>query len=171
MSCQRTDPWAIEANNTMVEAINEQRKTAFQKIEHTIETFKARLLDEPVQRSDEPLLERALGYMALGCATFYSQDLELGQFAALDYAGTSIRSLAGRIDSLHSLRDVIAEAPDRRRGRMSKDMNLKKQLQKTLIDLNMDEWGLDYNEFTLQVVEEPQITILECDHRGPDAGL
>jgi len=75
--------------------------------------------------------------MAFGSATFLSQHLELGEFAAPDHAGSSISSLRSRLDSFYSGSTSLAGT----------GWDPKKKLQNAISDLKIDEWGLDYDNF------------------------
>ena len=96
-----------------------------------------------------------LRYMVFGFATFYPKDLELGEFAAPDHAGSSIRSLRNRINLSQSMQGIMVKAPDGV-GRKIADggcLDLKNELQKAITDLKMDEWGLDYDDFKASLVD------------------
>jgi len=96
-----------------------------------------------------------LRYMVFGYAKFFSQHLELGEFAAPDHAGSSIRSLRNRIDEFQSTEGfhVISPNGGRRHVISGGSWDLKKELQKTIIDLKMDEWGLVYDDFKPSLVD------------------
>jgi hypothetical protein len=95
-----------------------------------------------------------LKYMAFGLATFCSKDLELGEFAAPDHAGSSIRSLRNRIDLYQSMQGFTVKAPGGNERHIIPGgcWDLKNELQRAITDLKMDEWGLDYDDFKPSLV-------------------
>jgi Holliday junction resolvasome RuvABC ATP-dependent DNA helicase subunit len=99
--------------------------------------------------------------MVFGFAEFCSQDFELGAFAALDYSGSSIRSLKIRIDQIEKLSDFTVKTSTDSRSVVENDyFDLKNQLQKAMNNLKMDEWGLDYNDFKrLPIIDQVNIDL------------
>ena len=95
---------------------------------------------------DRNQVHKTLKYMAFGFATFYTQHLELGKFATPDHAGSSIRSLKDRIDSFQSIEGFTVTSPSGN-SRIFNSWDLKKELQRAISDLNMNEWGLDYENY------------------------
>jgi hypothetical protein len=92
---------------------------------------------------------KMLRCLVIGSATCYAQDLKLGLFAVPDYASTSIRSLCNHMASTQSLEGHWVESPDGKRKHIIKDgrWDLKHKMQKAIVDLKMDEWGLNYDDF------------------------
>jgi hypothetical protein len=129
-----------------IEAINEQRTVAFQKVEQALNAFITSLLNGEGLTVDDLKMLRCL---VIGSATCYAQDLKLGAFSVPDYASTSIRSLCDHIASTQSLERYTVESPDGKRKHIYKDgaWDLKHKMQKAIEDLKMDEWGLDYDDF------------------------
>jgi hypothetical protein len=128
-----------------IEAINEQRTAAFQKVEQALEAFMTSLLNDEGLTGDLKMLR----CLVIGSATCYAQDLKLGLFAVPDYASTSIRSLCNHMASTQSLEGYWVESPDGKKQHINKDgpWDLKHKMQKAIEDLKMDEWGLDYDDF------------------------
>jgi hypothetical protein len=90
-----------------------------------------------------------LRYLVFGFATFCSQNFELAEFAAPDYAGDSIRLLRDPIKSLQSMKDFKIQAPNvcNRKIVASGAWDLKNKLQKAVDKLKLNDWGLNYDEF------------------------
>ncbi|KAN0103381.1 hypothetical protein V8E51_011694 [Hyaloscypha variabilis] len=148
----------------VLKAINERREAGFRKVEQVLEAFKVRLLDREAQKQDELPVQSMLRSMVFGFATFCSQDLELGAFAAPDHAGNSIRSLENRINLSQSMQGFKAQSPS---GSVQHILpggiwDLKSELQKAITELKMDEWGLDYDDFK----QLPVSNRLEVDPKG-----
>jgi hypothetical protein len=120
---------------------------AFQKVEQALNAFITYLLNIKKLAGDD--LNRMVGCLVLGSATYYAQDLKLGAFAVPDYASTSIRSLCDHTASTQPLDKYYVESPDGTKHHVVKDGNwdLKHKMQKAIEDLKMDEWGLDYDDF------------------------
>jgi hypothetical protein len=95
-----------------------------------------------------------LRYMVFGFATFCSQDLKLGEFAAPDHAGSSIRSLRDRINLSQSMQGFNVKAPNGGEQHIVPGgcWDLKNELLRAITDLKMDEWGLDYDDFKPSLV-------------------
>jgi hypothetical protein len=93
--------------------------------------------------------------MVFGFATFCSKDLEIGEFAVPDYAGSSIRSLRHRINLSQSMGGFMVGGPNGSEQHIipSGPWDLKNELQKAITDLKMDEWGLDYDDFKPSLVD------------------
>lgn len=87
--------------------------------------------------------------MVYGFATFCSQDLQLGALAAPDHAGNSIRLLKKRIDLSQSMQGFnVTSTGGRGRHIVAQGgFDLKYELQKAIKELEMDTWGLDYDDF------------------------
>lgn len=120
--------------------------------------FKESLLEDKLQ---SPCPEYK--YMVFGFATFYSRDLELGDFAAPDHVGTSVRSLSNRIDSFQSIEHtkIIALTRDPRCYTSGGGWDLKRMLQRAIRDLEMDGWGLDYDNFKPSQVDNQPNRVLD----------
>ena len=106
------------------------------------------MLDHEAQGEELPE-RRMLRCTVYGFAIFYSQDLELGAFAAPDHAGSSIRLLKNRINLFPSMQGYKVTSP---KGGCRHIVNkgswdLKNQLQEAITELKLDEWGLDYDDF------------------------
>ncbi len=118
--------------------------------EQTLGVLKARMLDRKWQDEFQNKPEyKMLAGMVLECATFCSQDLELGEFAAHDHAGRSICWLRDRINLSQSMANFKFVGPDNGKRYVIPDGNwdLKSELKRAITDLKMDEWGLDYDDF------------------------
>jgi hypothetical protein len=89
--------------------------------------------------------------MAFGFATLCSKDLRLGEFATPDHAGISIQSLKYHIDTLRSMKDFQVSSNSKNSNAQlivpGGKWDLKKQLQKAIRDLKMEQWGLDYDKY------------------------
>jgi hypothetical protein len=132
-----------------VEAINGQRELGFQKISEIIEAFKAKLFAQPAEEEEEVPENVLCRYMALGSVSFVSRDLGLGEFASPDHAGISLRILSQRILHAHSLpKFVVSSGTSRRIPNAGGIYDLKSHLQKAIDDLEMNEWGLEYNDYS-----------------------
>ena len=115
------------------------------------------MLDREAQKKDLLPERKMLRYTVFGFATFCSQDLELGEFAAPDHAGSSVRSLRNRIDLSLSMEGFKVKSPS---GGVwfidpGESWDLKNELQRAISDLKMDEWGLDYDDFKPPFVGNP----------------
>jgi hypothetical protein len=109
-----------------------------------------------VEKGQDLLPEhKMVKYMAFGLATFCSKDLELGEFAVPDHAGSSIRSLRNRINLSLSMQGFRVKGPNGTERYMIPGgrYDLKNELQRAITDLKMDEWGLDYDDFKLSLVD------------------
>jgi hypothetical protein len=128
-----------------IEAINEQRTVAFQKVEQAINEFITSLLNGEWLRDDLKMLR----CLVIGSATCSAQDLKLGAFAVPDYASTSIYSLCNQIASTESLEGCWVESPAHSGKHIDKYgvWDLKYKMQRVIEDLKMNEWGLNYDDF------------------------
>jgi hypothetical protein len=88
--------------------------------------------------------------MVFGYLTFSSRDLQLGEFRTPDHAGCSVAWLKRRIDSLKTMLGFTVCPPKNHSGRFIIEggpWDVKKKLQDAMADLNIDEWGLEYEDF------------------------
>jgi hypothetical protein len=86
--------------------------------------------------------------MVYGVTVFHSRDLGLGEFAAADHAGSSIRSLKRSINSLQSMKGIkIRVGHGQSIIHPGHPWEVVDDLKKGIDDLKMDEWGLDYDDF------------------------
>jgi len=95
--------------------------------------------------------------MALGYVTFSSRDLQLGEFRTPDHAGCSVVWLKRSIDSLKTMLGFTVCPPHNHGGRFIIEggpWDVKKILQDAMADLNIDEWGLEYDDF--KPITEPK---------------
>jgi hypothetical protein len=99
------------------------------------------------KKSPEDTLLRA---MALGYLTFSSRDLQLGEFRTPDHAGCSVGWLKRSINSLETMKGFTVCPPKNHGGRFIIEggpWDVKGKLQDAMADLNIDEWGLEYDDF------------------------
>jgi hypothetical protein len=101
-----------------IEAINEQRRVAFQEVEQALNAFITSLLNGEGLTGDDLKMIRCL---VIGHATCYAQDLKLRAFAVPDYASTSIRSLCDQMASTQSLEGYWVESPKGKRKHIFKN--------------------------------------------------
>jgi hypothetical protein len=89
--------------------------------------------------------------MAFGFVTFCSQDLQLREYGTSDHTGCSIRWLRDRINLLQSTQGFTVCPPNlHTSGRyiiQGGPWDLKNTLQTVMSDLNIDDWGLNYDDF------------------------
>jgi hypothetical protein len=113
------------------------------------------LNDEAQKSQDLAPAYQMLRYTVFGFATFCSKDLELGEFAAPDHAGSSIRSLRNRINLSQSMEGFKVKGPNGSERSIIPGgyWDLKNELQRTITDLKMDGWGLDYDDFKPSLVD------------------
>lgn len=90
----------------------------------------------------------------VGFTQLCSQDLKLGEFSAPDHAGISIRWLKIHIDLSQSMQGFVVKPPNGGGENIIPGgiWDLKYWLQKCIRDLNMDEWGLNYDDFKPSLV-------------------
>jgi hypothetical protein len=109
-----------------------------------------------MKQEKAPLPAQEMGKCAVfGFAVFSSRDLKLGDFAAPDHAGTSIRSLRDSINALQSMEGFVVRAPSGGKGSIHSggEFDLKSELQEAIKRLGMDEWGLEYDDFNPSLVD------------------
>lgn len=89
--------------------------------------------------------------MAFGFVTFCSQNLQLGEFGTPDHVECSIRWLRDRINLLQSTGGFTVCPPNVQGGGrfiiQGGPWDLKNELQTVMSGLNIDDWGLDYDDF------------------------
>ncbi|KAE9366922.1 hypothetical protein N431DRAFT_445613 [Stipitochalara longipes BDJ] len=153
-ACTSTDLMdeGIRLPTRIIEAINKQRQVAFQQIEQAIEAFQVHILHNMQNGEGEYASpeHRMLGCMAIGFATSWNQNLKVGNFAAPDHAGSSVRLLIEQIKQSQTMEGWTVQAPNEGASRFiipGGKFDLKAELQKTIIDLKMDDWGLNYDDF------------------------
>ncbi|KUJ11366.1 uncharacterized protein LY89DRAFT_723173 [Mollisia scopiformis] len=135
----------------VLKAINEQRTIAFQKIEKTIANFKTQMLTVDNMKSQKLKQSKMLVSMVLGNAMFCSQELQLGDFALPDYAGSSVRLLREGIDVVQTANGLMIKAKkEADTSRYIQDggrWDLNYKLEEAIKALNMDGWGLNFDDF------------------------
>jgi hypothetical protein len=144
------DDETIRIPTTVIEALNLRRQVAIEKIEGVIEELRKSLILQKSSDDQNKPEQVLLGCMVLGFASHCDQNLKLGNFAAPDYAGISVRSLEVKIDNLISMQGYHVGIPKIGKKRWINNngiWDLKYNLQKAIKDLKMDGWGLEYNEF------------------------
>ncbi|KAF2436229.1 hypothetical protein EJ08DRAFT_645232 [Tothia fuscella] len=132
----------------VIDSINQQRQMAFGCIEATLRKFRGHiLLPGTIFHNPEQRQDRTMRGLILGCVELSCQDLRLGDFARKDHAGLSIRSVKSSISALESLDGWAVDtcSSGYRRHFMSIEFwDLKIRLQKTITELKMEKWGLEY---------------------------
>jgi len=143
--------WSRHEAEDCEEDINDQRETGFRMIEQRLTAFKERLINPKTTNNSEVPEYDTLKFMAFGHAAFLAQELELGEFAALDHAGNSIRMVSDRIKSAQYIHGVNVSSPSSKKQHIVQggSWDLKHILEKAVKDLNMDDWGVEYADIKL----------------------
>jgi hypothetical protein len=122
-------------------------------IEQELAAFKERLIDPEATKKGEAPEHNMLKFMVFGHATFLAREFELGEFAALDHAGSSIRMVSDRIKSAQYTHGFTVKSPSggSRYITQGGSWDLKHTLEEAVKDLNMDKWGVEYADIKLQL--------------------
>jgi hypothetical protein len=115
-------------------------------IEQELAAFKEGLIDpESTEKSEAPEYNM-LKFMVFGHATFLAREFELGEFAALDHAGSSIRMVSDRIKSAQYTHDFSVKSPSGGSRKIIQGgvWDLKRTLEEAVKNLSMDKWGVEY---------------------------
>ena len=117
-------------------------------IEQELAAFKQRLIGSETTRKSEGSVNDMLKFLVFGHATFLTQELKLGEFAASDHAGSSIRMVLDRIKSAQYTNNVNVKSPsgDPRNIVEGGPWDLKHTLEKAINKLNIDKWGVEYTD-------------------------
>lgn len=93
---------------------------------------------------------------AIGCVVSCCQILQVGIFAAPDYSGVSVCGAISATQQLALLRDARVFTTDDRsltlRINPTSSWDVNKQVQDAVDGLQVDEWGLDYENFKREPV-------------------
>lgn len=117
-------------------------------VEKKIKSFKANMLSLSKPREVEDMELIMCRYLAYGSASYIARDLSLGDYSLPDYAGMSILFLRGHLQSVPSYNRVSVNTPDGK-GRSFKEggWDLKYDLEKAMKKLELDTWGLNFDDF------------------------
>jgi hypothetical protein len=143
--------WSRHEAEDCEEDINDQRETGFRMIEQKLTAFKEELINPKATSKSEVSEYDTLKFVIFGHAAFLTRELELGEFAALDHAGNSIRMVSDRIKSAQYLHGVTVSSPSSNGEHIipGGSWDLKHILEKAVKDLNMDDWGVEYADIKL----------------------
>ncbi|KAF2021423.1 hypothetical protein BU24DRAFT_487848 [Aaosphaeria arxii CBS 175.79] len=135
----------------VIDAINNQREAGFQIIEKKFVAFKKALIEDNGTEADKSLEYVMLRSLVLGHATFLARDLKLGDFAATDHFGSSIRMVTSLIKSVRYTKGVWVDARNCGHGQFTMSeggrWDFKCALEKVVESLKMDDWGIELTDF------------------------
>jgi len=118
-------------------------------IEQKLAAFKQRLLSAKATKISETPVHDMVKFMVFGHATFFAREIKLGEFAAFDHAGSSIRMVLDHIKSAQYPHNFHIKPPFGEYGSAIKgsQWDLKHTLEEAVKKLNIDKWGVEYTDF------------------------
>lgn len=140
----------------ILKAINDKRKTGFEKIERVLTTFREVLRIDNATGSDNVPVSHMTKCMVFGHATLLTRKFELCEFAAFDHRWMSIQMVSNRINSAQytdgfSVKSISGESISIVKGA---HWDLKTQLARVVQECIVDLGGLDLFELKREMIME-----------------